>query len=399
MSNAPKGQADFLALGDWNAICSVCGRKYKASTMVKLPKGVGGPWGGDTYVCQRDWRPRQTQDFVRGIPDKITPPWTQPPVEGAPGGLYVYNIDDPEGGPLTVTVTIIDDPNEVVTASKVMICFMGGSRTSGLTLVNEAGGTTTREVVIVVNPDAIVDEILDDEDDPVDPTITILPGGSASLYELAFTVQPTDSLINQAITPPVEVTLRTFSGATVTDAVGTVSVALLDARGASLGGTLTAALVAGVATFSDLEVDLTNSDYSLLASTDVELTHTATSETFAIGNYLLEAAIHEDEGTESIGYIQGTAGDLTPTTLNGFTIIALSTSQPIGIENYTTLLSVSGLADQDLFFSLSAAGKTFFSADATFLQQGGNTSWLWQSVGSDDAQMFSEETTYTVTID
>lgn len=76
----PKGKADYLALGDWNAACSVCGRKFKASTMVQLPQGVGGPWGGMTYVCKRDYRPRQPQDFVRGSPDNMSPPWSQPEI-------------------------------------------------------------------------------------------------------------------------------------------------------------------------------------------------------------------------------------------------------------------------------------------------------------------------------
>lgn len=71
----PKGRADFLELGDWNAACAFCGRKRKASTMKKLP--VGDPLGGNQYVCPEHWRPRQPQDFVRGIPDKMAAPWVQ----------------------------------------------------------------------------------------------------------------------------------------------------------------------------------------------------------------------------------------------------------------------------------------------------------------------------------
>lgn len=74
-----KGHADYLNFGDWNAICGVCGRKYKASEMIKLPAGMTGlAFGGSMWVCRRDYRPRQPQDFVRGIPDKMAPPWTQP---------------------------------------------------------------------------------------------------------------------------------------------------------------------------------------------------------------------------------------------------------------------------------------------------------------------------------
>ncbi len=65
------GRADYLDLGDWNAICYRCGRKRKASTMQRQWQGY--------WVCQEHWEPRQPQDFVRGIVDIQTPPWVQPP--------------------------------------------------------------------------------------------------------------------------------------------------------------------------------------------------------------------------------------------------------------------------------------------------------------------------------
>lgn len=75
MTEPVRGQADYLALGDWNAACAQCGRKRKASEMMKLPKGVPG---GDMYVCPEHWDFRQPQDYVRGIPDKMAAPWSQP---------------------------------------------------------------------------------------------------------------------------------------------------------------------------------------------------------------------------------------------------------------------------------------------------------------------------------
>jgi hypothetical protein len=67
------GRADYLELGDYNAICYECGRKRKASTLKRHWQGY--------WVCPEHWEPRQTQDFVRAIPDAITPPWTQPPAD------------------------------------------------------------------------------------------------------------------------------------------------------------------------------------------------------------------------------------------------------------------------------------------------------------------------------
>lgn len=66
----PRGKADFLDLGDWNAQCFECGMKFKASTLKKHWQGY--------YVCPQHWETRQPQDFVRGVKDVQTPPWVQP---------------------------------------------------------------------------------------------------------------------------------------------------------------------------------------------------------------------------------------------------------------------------------------------------------------------------------
>lgn len=64
------GQADFYSDGDWNAECFRCGRKFKASMMRKNWQGF--------WTCPADWEPRHPQDFVKSVPDEMTPPWTQP---------------------------------------------------------------------------------------------------------------------------------------------------------------------------------------------------------------------------------------------------------------------------------------------------------------------------------
>ena len=64
------GNADYLALGDWNATCFQCGNKRKASTMRRHWQGY--------WVCPEHWEPRHPQDFVRGVQDVQTVPWSQP---------------------------------------------------------------------------------------------------------------------------------------------------------------------------------------------------------------------------------------------------------------------------------------------------------------------------------
>jgi hypothetical protein len=56
--------------GCWNVICDVCGRQYKNNELQMR-------WDG-LMVCGGDWEPRQPQDFVHGVADKIAPPFARP---------------------------------------------------------------------------------------------------------------------------------------------------------------------------------------------------------------------------------------------------------------------------------------------------------------------------------
>lgn len=60
----------FFDNGSNNVICDVCGRQYRSFQLFKR-------WDG-LMVCQGDWEPRQPQDFVRGVADKMVPPYTRP---------------------------------------------------------------------------------------------------------------------------------------------------------------------------------------------------------------------------------------------------------------------------------------------------------------------------------
>ena len=67
------GQADFLRNGDWNAICDVCGRKFKFSRLRQK-------WD-NTWACEQDWEPRQPQDYLKGIKDNMSVPISRPDSE------------------------------------------------------------------------------------------------------------------------------------------------------------------------------------------------------------------------------------------------------------------------------------------------------------------------------
>lgn len=61
---------NYFRSGDYNAVCDLCGGKFKASKMRKT-------WDG-YYVCQKDWYPRNPLDFQPKVKDGSTPSWTRP---------------------------------------------------------------------------------------------------------------------------------------------------------------------------------------------------------------------------------------------------------------------------------------------------------------------------------
>lgn len=65
-----QGAKDHLVLGDWNALCDVCGFKFKASELRRR-------WDG-YMVCSADFEQRHPQDLIRLRPEKQAAPWVRP---------------------------------------------------------------------------------------------------------------------------------------------------------------------------------------------------------------------------------------------------------------------------------------------------------------------------------
>ena len=89
-------------------------------------------------------------------------------------------------------------------------------------------------------------------------TITISPP-----TQLAFAVQPTNSVVNGTITPAVQVAVEDVNGNVVTNATNAVTIALgRNPTEAKLGGTLTVNAVNGIATFPDLTINNASNLYT-----------------------------------------------------------------------------------------------------------------------------------------
>ena len=62
--------ANYWADGQWNFYCDLCGRKAKSSDGVKT-------WD-NFQVCKHHKEVRNPQDFLRGIKENMSVPWTRP---------------------------------------------------------------------------------------------------------------------------------------------------------------------------------------------------------------------------------------------------------------------------------------------------------------------------------
>lgn len=102
-----------------------------------------------------------------------------------------------------------------------------------------------------------------------------------SAVKLGFIAQPTQTMAGAAIAPPVQVAFQDGAGATAAEATGTITLAFsANPTGTTLGGTLSATAVAGVAAFADLRIQRAGQPYSLQAT--AAGVAAATSSSFAV---------------------------------------------------------------------------------------------------------------------
>jgi hypothetical protein len=91
-------------------------------------------------------------------------------------------------------------------------------------------------------------------------------GGGGGVRVLVFIVQPTTAHISTPITPAVQVAVEDTLGVIDTTVAGAVTISLGTSQiGATLSGTSTVPFTAGVSTFTELNVNLAGSGYTLKA--------------------------------------------------------------------------------------------------------------------------------------
>jgi hypothetical protein len=178
--------------------------------------------------------------------------------------------------------------------------------------------------------------------------------------------------LNTAISPSPVVTVRNKDGTTASGYTGNVTMALSEnPTNATLGGTVTVAAAAGVATFSNLTLNRSGKGFKLRATGAEQSGVTprpTTSAAFTIPTRCVftiqpvGTAAPDDIMTPFQVTIKDTAGN-TDTAYNGEITVALYTGAGLGIlGGFTTRLAVSGVAD---FSGMSIDSNGTYSLRAT----------------------------------
>jgi len=196
---------------------------------------------------------------------------------------------------------------------------------------------------------------------------------------LVFTQQPSPTAINTTFT--AEVTAQDTAGATDTNYNGNVTLSIYSATAAGvLSGTLTVTAVAGIATFSNLEIDL-DGIYSLVAvGEQVTTAYPPTrivSNSFSMGYAFVSGSSVSGPFT-TYGYSSTIVGSsISPTTFNSEEITSITTISPLG---QTQIVFTSSVLLQTFWTSMTINGTTFLSSAATFTHPGGsNSMWSYSS--------------------
>ena len=207
---------------------------------------------------------------------------------------------------------------------------------------------------------------------------------------LSWTVQPSGGRPGETFDTPPEVSVVDSVGAVITGYVGNITVAIGTNGGSpagTLSGTLTVAAVAGVASFTNLEIDNLGDGYTLVASADAGNLVNVTSNSFNISNSYSYTMTSVNSGAGAIGYLDGSLGSITPTAYLAGTVLAIynGTGPSDGL-----IVSLSGATSQSYFTSITVGGITKLSADAVSY---GSGQWEWSG-----ASVITTEGAIAVTI-
>ncbi|HMH83738.1 MAG TPA: invasin domain 3-containing protein, partial [Gemmatimonadales bacterium] len=164
----------------------------------------------------------------------------------------------------TITVTARDQSGNPLSGATVVLSATGSGNTLSQPVgATDLSGVATGTLSSTVAGGKTVSATINGAAIAQTATVTVTPAAASAL---AFTVQPTSAATAARISPAVQVEVRDVVGNRVSSAT-TVAMAIgTNPAGGTLLGTKAVGAVAGVATFSDLAIDVAGTGYTLRAS-------------------------------------------------------------------------------------------------------------------------------------
>ncbi|MGQ0506637.1 MAG: PKD domain-containing protein, partial [Myxococcaceae bacterium] len=271
-----------------------------------------------------------------------------------------------------VTVLVQDSNGNTVTSSSANITVSlganpGCSTLSGTLTVAAASGVATFSN-LSLNRVGLNYTLLANSGALPQATSASFDISAGTANRLAFTVQPSGAAEGAAIAPAVQVTVQDSSGNTLITSSANVTVTLAANPGSStLSGTLTLAAVNGVATFSNLSLNVAASGYTLAASS-AGLTG-ATSAAFNIssgGAARLSFSVQPGDTVAGASLapalqvrVEDTNGNLVTSSSVGITLTLGNNPSGGTLAGTLTVSAVNGVASfSDLSLNLAATGYT-----------------------------------------
>ena len=178
-----------------------------------------------------------------------------------PASVTAGNVISP-----AVTVSVEDALNNVVTTATNQITVIGSSGTFGGTLSVAAVNGVASFSTLSVNNAGTGYTLTANATGFTSITSSAFNVTVGTASKLVFAVQPTSSVAGSTISPTVTVNAEDAAGNLVPTATNSITIAIgTNPASGTLGGTLTAAAVNGVATFSTLNINNPGTGYTLAA--------------------------------------------------------------------------------------------------------------------------------------
>ncbi len=297
--------------------------------------------------------------------------FTTQPAASRPGfaiaPAVVVEVEDSFGHPVSsftgpVTVALGTNPGSATLGGTVTVTAVAGVATF-TNLVVSAGGDGYTLVASAAGLTAAT-------------SAPFVVSGTGPAAILAFVVQPSAATSGSVIAPPIQVAIRDANNATITTATNTITLAIaINPANGVIAGTVSAAAVNGVATFSDITITGAGSGYTLGASS--QGLASATSAAFAVTAAAPTVLAFTTQPTASTAgaaiapSVVVTARDAagkTATTFTGAVTIALGTNPSNGaLAGTTTVNAVAGVATfAGISIAKAASGYTLTGAATGF---------------------------------